>query len=691
MQHTPKQPTSPVLPETRPLLTSVFKLEPSNVHDHFHPRPMPFFVLSVKARLPQDWNQISCWAFHDNLDIVLRHKHTVRHGGRSRKYDWRISTLDSLLELEIWPLLDGKIRADALAVTTDMIHKALEFTAKSIPPFPTLLDYSDKEALLARFRSHGVCHFIRPLDSCETEVVVRVLELMALSVFWPPHESATYWLTEYHRSGRKFQPGELAKLPKGVSRISGNAFQFYLEGWEHILDWAVTNNVRKDHLSVLDRALKKMQHNRRSVFVHYMKEFFGVTVSEEDIKISGIALLLSMPGLTYQQMDHYDAHVMGVYSTLLSIGDTTKTTIFRQRNDFLDLYEPSCIQQFFIRAASVGERHAIIRQTGHGLPLKEADVVYATRNYSPLKDRDPDYWSASRFFPGSEVGFLGLAQHAGAGNDCYSPQIPDCSCYPGQTPKPSYIETSLNAQMQGVLFCGCQLCSPPWRLTKNFDPIMCDYKLFDQIYADPDNNITSEGQIRSNVAVAFLDGYSHSRRFVELARNVLYDGVGMLNYLDDDEITQQLTWYMRAAQVVDLYDDSCLPIVSDMLEKITQMSLTEWAEYNSGIVGDANGLEEGAAEENQVVLLEDEDDQDDNEEIIKGRIHTSSRGQKRKGVVRSDSDSDYVENQAENELVVLLDDEDDQDDDEEIVKGRGHTSSRSQKRKEVVRSDSDSN
>ncbi|KAI9346124.1 hypothetical protein BDR26DRAFT_893112 [Obelidium mucronatum] len=620
VQHTPEQRMHPVLPETRPLLVSEFILEPSNVHDHIYPRPTPFFVLSVKAKLPHDWIESSRMAFLDNLDIVLRHKHSVRHGGGRRKYSWRISTIDSksVLDLEIWPLLDGKIPSDALAVTTDMIHKALEFTAKSIPPFPTLPDYSDMEALLARFRSHGVCHMFHPLDRCETKVVAEVLEAMALSVFWPPHKSATYWLTEYHKAGRKFQSGQLAKLPEGVSRISGNAFQFYLEGWKHIFDWAETNNVPKDRLSVLDRSLKKMQQNRTSVFVRYMKEFFGATVLEEDIKISGIALLLSIPGLTYQQMDHYDAHVMGVYSTLLSIGRTTKTTIFRQRNNFLDLYEP--------RAPSVGERHGIVRQTGHGLPLKEADVIYATKNYSPLKDRDPDKWSPTLFIPGSEVGFLGLAQHAGAGNDCYSPSIPDCSCYPGLTPKPSYIQTSLNAQMHGVLFCGCQLCSPPARLPQNFDPTTCDYKAFDQIYADPDNNITSEGQIRSSAAVAFLDGYSHSRRFVELARNVLYDGVSMINYLDDDEITQQLMWYMRAAQLVDLYDDSCLPIVSDMLENITQMSLTEWAEYNSGIVGDANGLEEGVVEKNEVdtqlmVFLDNEDDEEDRKSFF--RIKTS--------------------------------------------------------------------
>ncbi|KAI9316145.1 hypothetical protein BDR26DRAFT_905623 [Obelidium mucronatum] len=347
VQHTPEQRMHPVLPETRPLLVSEFILEPSNVHDHIYPRPTPFFVLSVKAKLPHDWIESSRMAFLDNLDIVLRHKHSVRHGGGRRKYSWRISTIDSksVLDLEIWPLLDGKIPSDALAVTTDMIHKALEFTAKSIPPFPTLPDYSDMEALLARFRSHGVCHIFHPLDRCETKVVAEVLEAMALSVFWPPHKSATYWLTEYHKAGRKFQSGQLPKLPEGVSRISGNAFQFYLEGWKHIFDWAETNNVPKDRLSVLDRSLKKMQQNRTSVFVRYMKEFFRATVLEEDIKISGIALLLSIPGLTYQQMDHYDAHVMGVYSTLLSIGRTTKTTIFRQRNNFLDLYEPSFLSE----------------------------------------------------------------------------------------------------------------------------------------------------------------------------------------------------------------------------------------------------------------------------------------------------------------------------------------------------------
>ncbi|KAI9331179.1 hypothetical protein BDR26DRAFT_899432 [Obelidium mucronatum] len=111
----------------------------------------------------------------------------------------------------------------------------------------------------------------------------------------------------------------------------------------------------------------------------------------------------------------------------------------------------------------------------------------------------------------------------------------------------------------------------------------------------------------------------------------------MINYLDDDEITQQLMWYMRAAQLVDLYDDSCLPIVSDMLENITQMSLTEWAEYSSGIVGGANGLEEGVVEKNEVdtqlmVFLDNEDDEEDQEEIVKGRAHTANIGKKRKRI-----------------------------------------------------------
>ncbi|KAI9315055.1 hypothetical protein BDR26DRAFT_945353 [Obelidium mucronatum] len=578
----------------------------------------PFFVIQTSFALPNDWSPHICETFKQTLDKKLTKWTRIQRkpvNCHNTRLDWivRIDQDEYMVEIFMWPAVNNWGVQAVMKIGTDGIYSSFDAVAQIHPPFPTILDYSNIEDLLSRLECHGVCHALHPLAINETELVTKVLEAMAESVFWPVNatHSRLDWLQMYHLAGKKFFSGLRHNLPAGVERISGNAFQYNLNTWSDIMDWATINseelNLGPGASSTLQSALKKMEQSRTTAYSQIMTRFFGEKVLESEIKSTGISLLMSVPKLTFQQLDHFDAQVMGVYSTLFSIGETTNTTLFHKTSNFLEKYSP--------RSRLLGERNSAVCQSGSGVPLIEADEVYVHANYSSLlQEEPPQRWSARGFIPGSEVSFLGLVGHCGKGNDAEPPRIPDCYCE--ESVRPTYQDSS----SLGILHCRCQLFGKSKKavvaeLPSSEEGIKPVYKLFDQLCADPFNRrITSEGQIRSSTAASYLKGFRHSYHFVRLARDLLYDGqAGMLGHLGStDDITKRLMCFVRAGKLVDLFSPDSYAVVAENFADIVAMSMEEWEQLNTGTIGASIAIHVGAYDKEH--LSNEDDDMEFNQD-----------------------------------------------------------------------------
>ncbi|KAI9326635.1 hypothetical protein BDR26DRAFT_955732 [Obelidium mucronatum] len=594
-------------PERRPLIEWGTLLDPAAVRATLQGHcekggiqgavlPTQFYVIATLFELPKDWTPAICNAFKERLDAILTHRTQLRKNpvqNHWTKHDWvcMIEHNTYSVEMYMWPVLNQWTVDSTMKLATDCIHAAFDEVSATYPPFPTILDYSNTNELLSRLKHHGVCHVMHPLEMEETNIVTQLLAQMAERVFWPETRARSEWLREYHRAGKKFMILNGVKLPLGVERISGNNFQYHLETWSDIEEWAADNSEKLQlgpgKFSILKSALKKMKLNRQNAYTQCMSEFFGIQLVESDIKSTGVALLMSIPKLTFQQLDHFDAQVMGVYSTLMSIGSTTKTTLFHQTDKFMEEYRR--------RSQKIGERDAAILQSASGMPLVEDDLHYVEANYSRLvTDSPPRQWSARTYIPGSEVSFLGLAAHCEVGNEADIPKLADNCWCKRQSVKPQYQSKS----PVGVLFCKCQLFSPeskPRTVHTYVEGGKPQYKFFDQLCADPydDRTITSYGRVQSSSAAAYIKGFRHSVHFVQLARNVLREGHTMLGFVESDrEVFDYLHRYMRAARLVDLFGGDSCSVVADNLEDIVDMPLESWEEYNMRVIGDSTAVKE---------------------------------------------------------------------------------------------------